>query len=135
VLLTTGESGDPEEIRSPANAHVEVWWPQQAVMPHAAAVIGHGGMGTTMAGLAAGVPMVVLPIFADQPFNARRVHALGAGILVDGGPAGVGAIPAALTEVLGVPSYRQQAGAVRDAVRALPEVAEAVPFLEQVAAG
>jgi UDP:flavonoid glycosyltransferase YjiC (YdhE family) len=136
VLLTTGESGEPDEIRPcPANAHVEKWWPQQAVMPHAAAVIGHGGMGTTMAGLAAGVPMVVLPIFADQPFNARRVEALGAGILVDGGPAGVGAIAAALTEVLRDASYRQQACAVRDAVRALPEVAEAVPFLEQIAAG
>jgi UDP:flavonoid glycosyltransferase YjiC (YdhE family) len=135
VLLTVGEAGEPETIRPcPANAHVERWWPQQAVMPHASAMIGHGGMGTTMAGLAAGVPMVVLPLFADQPFNARRVHALGAGISVDGGPAGVGAIPEALTQVLGDPSYRQRAGVVRDAMLALSDVAEAVPFLEEVAA-
>jgi UDP:flavonoid glycosyltransferase YjiC (YdhE family) len=41
-------------------------------MPHARAMIGHGGFGTTMTGLANGVPMVVVPLFAmDQFFNAR----------------------------------------------------------------
>ena len=44
-----------------------------------AAVAHHGGAGTTAAGLRAGVPSLVLPHFADQPFWGRRVHALGVG--------------------------------------------------------
>ncbi len=136
VLLTLGEAGDPEALRPlPANVHVEKWWPQRAVMPHAAAMVGHGGMGTTMLGLAAGVPMVVLPLFADQPYNAARVAALGAGIALEGEMAAVGALAAAVTRALSDPSFGDGARSVRDAVQALPEVAESVPFLERVASG
>jgi len=42
-------------------------------------VVHHGGAGTTAAALRAGVPSVVLPFFADQPFWGRRVHRLRAG--------------------------------------------------------
>ena len=74
VLLTTGQAGDPEGLRPwPANAHVEQWWPQADVMPLAAAMVGHGGFGTTMSAIAAGVPEVVVPLFAgDQFINAAR---------------------------------------------------------------
>ena len=44
-----------------------------------AAVIHHGGAGTTGKGLMAGVPNIVLPFTSDQPFWGRRVYALGAG--------------------------------------------------------
>lgn len=50
-----------------------------AVFPRTAAVVHHGGAGTTGTALAAGVPNVVCPFFSDQPFWARRVAALGAG--------------------------------------------------------
>lgn len=42
-------------------------------------VIHHGGAGTTSAGLRAGIPNIVVPFMADQPFWGRRVHAIGAG--------------------------------------------------------
>jgi UDP:flavonoid glycosyltransferase YjiC (YdhE family) len=44
-----------------------------------AAVVHHGGVGTTAAGLRAGVPSILVPFFADQPFWAGRVRALGVG--------------------------------------------------------
>jgi UDP:flavonoid glycosyltransferase YjiC (YdhE family) len=44
-----------------------------------AAVVHHGGVGTTAAGLAAGVPSIVTPFFADQPFWGQRVYELGVG--------------------------------------------------------
>jgi UDP:flavonoid glycosyltransferase YjiC (YdhE family) len=44
-----------------------------------AAVVHHGGVGTTAAGLAAGVPAVVTPFFGDQPFWGRRIYKLGVG--------------------------------------------------------
>ena len=43
----------------------------------------HGGFGTVRGGLTAGVPMAVLPLFADQPYNAARVAEIGAGIALD----------------------------------------------------
>ena len=53
--------------------------PHDWLFPRCAAVVHHGGAGTTAAGLRAGRPSVIVPHFADQPYWGRRVHALGAG--------------------------------------------------------
>ena len=53
--------------------------PHGALMRHVAAVVHHGGAGTTHAALAAGRPAMVVPHLGDQGYYARRVHALGAG--------------------------------------------------------
>ncbi|WP_432133126.1 MULTISPECIES: glycosyltransferase [unclassified Streptomyces] len=53
--------------------------PHGWLFPRMAAVVHHGGAGTTCAALRAGVPNVVCPFFGDQPYWASRVHALGAG--------------------------------------------------------
>jgi sterol 3beta-glucosyltransferase len=53
--------------------------PHDWLFPKVAAVVHHGGAGTTGAGLRAGKPSVVIPFFGDQPFWARTVYALGAG--------------------------------------------------------
>lgn len=42
-------------------------------------IIHHGGAGTTSAGLRAGIPNIIVPFAADQPFWGNRVHAIGAG--------------------------------------------------------
>ncbi|GAA2719735.1 glycosyltransferase [Actinocorallia aurantiaca] len=53
--------------------------PYSRLFPRMAAVVHHGGAGTTAEGLRAGVPSLVCPFFGDQPYWADRVHALGAG--------------------------------------------------------
>ncbi|MDH5824472.1 glycosyltransferase [Luteimonas sp. RD2P54] len=53
--------------------------PHDWLFPRVAAVVHHGGAGSTHAGLHAGRPTVVCPFFGDQPFWGRRVQALGAG--------------------------------------------------------
>ena len=70
VLLTTG-AGIAEGALGTPPEHVRVarWVPQADVLPHARVVVCHGGSGTTLGALAAGVPLVVAPLFADQPQN------------------------------------------------------------------
>jgi UDP:flavonoid glycosyltransferase YjiC (YdhE family) len=53
--------------------------PHHWLFPRTAAVVHHGGAGTTGAGLRAGVPSIVVPFTTDQPFWGRRVFRLGTG--------------------------------------------------------
>jgi UDP:flavonoid glycosyltransferase YjiC (YdhE family) len=124
VLFTVGTEVELDALGPvPANVRVERWVPQEAVMPHAAAIVGHGGSGTTRTALAAGVPSVVVPGFADQFRNAERVAKLGAGIALGGDEiAGLGG---AVRRVIEEPSYRATARSVASEVAALPRVDEA----------
>lgn len=56
----------------------------QALFPRTAAVVHHGGAGTTTTATRAGVPQVVVPQATDQPYWAGRVAALGTGVAHDG---------------------------------------------------
>src|SRR4051812_45732376 len=90
VLVTIGDTRDPADLGPlPPSVHVERWVAQAAVMPAAAAMVAHGGAGTTLTALAGGVPMAMIPLFSDQPDNAARVADAGAGIVLTGGPAAV----------------------------------------------
>jgi sterol 3beta-glucosyltransferase len=53
--------------------------PHEWLFPRVAAVVHHGGAGTTAAGLRAGKPTIIVPFFADQPFWGSRVDEIGAG--------------------------------------------------------
>jgi UDP:flavonoid glycosyltransferase YjiC (YdhE family) len=129
VLVTVGRDRDPAELGPvPPNVQVERWIPQREVMPHAAAMVCHGGSGTVTMGLAAGVPMAVVPLFADQPYNAERVAAIGAGIAIDGGPQGVGRLGDAVSKLLIDPAYRANAERVAGEMRSLPGV-DAAPAI------
>ena len=126
VLLTLGTEVDPAELGPvAANVHVEPWVPQGAVMSHAAAMVGHGGSGSTLAAMAAGIPLAVLPLFADQPENADRVAALGAGLRLDG----TGALADAVSELLEDPYYRDSARSVAAEIEALAPVDAAVALI------
>jgi hypothetical protein len=84
VLLTVGRRFDASILGPvPPNVHLEPWINQARVLDHADLVVCHGGSGTTLAALAAGVPLVIVPLFADQFENARRIGATRAGRVVE----------------------------------------------------
>jgi UDP:flavonoid glycosyltransferase YjiC (YdhE family) len=128
VLVTIGRDRDPAELGPlPPNVRAERWVPQADLMPHVAAMVCHGGSGTVTMGLAAGVPMAVLPLFADQPWNADRVAAVGAGISLGRDPeAAVASLREAVVRLAGDPSYRSKAQRIAAEMRALPPVDAAV---------
>jgi UDP:flavonoid glycosyltransferase YjiC (YdhE family) len=137
VLLTVGRDLEMSALPDiPDNVHVEPWVPQQDVLRHAAAAVVHGGSGSTLGALAAGVPLVVIPLFADQPYNARRVHEVGAGIAVEPNrediPATIAPLRSAIETVLSEPSYRDRAEALAAELRAEPPVDAAVPLSERL---
>lgn len=137
VLLTTGEGMDAVSLGPcPANLHLERWWPQADVMAACSAVVGHGGFGTTLTTLAAGVAQVVVPLFAaDQYLNGARVAEIGAGVCLDGEVAAAHSVPGALHRVLGDPSFGAAARLVAAEIASLPDPSEAVPVIERLAAG
>jgi UDP:flavonoid glycosyltransferase YjiC (YdhE family) len=91
----------------------------------------HGGSGTVVGGLAAGLPMVVVPLFADQPDNARCVAAAGLGLSVArDDPA---ALASAIMAALGDEAMRARCAREAEAIRALPTVDEALDHLLDVA--
>jgi UDP:flavonoid glycosyltransferase YjiC (YdhE family) len=137
VLLTTGVDGDPSELGDlPPNVHVEHWIDQRRVLPLAAAVVGHGGHGSTLGTLFHGVPQALVPLFSgDQWANARRVGEVGAGIALTGaarsiftspGPDVVDALPEAVARLIENPGYRHTAERIAAAARALPGIDDAL---------
>ena len=130
ALLTIGDRRDPDELGPlPASVRVERWVPQTAVMAQASAMVSHGGSGSTLMALAAGVPQAFVPLFVDGPANARRVAELGAGIALDPGS---GELAATVVDLLTDPGYRAAAAAVAAEIRALPTVGDAVTVIESL---
>jgi len=128
VLFTVGHDADFERFgAAPPNVHIERWVPQGDVLAHADAVVCHGGSGSTLGALAAGVPIVVMPLFADQPLNARRIVATGAGISV--APPDAAALRAAVVAVLDDSTYRRAAARLASEMHALPATDAAVESL------
>src|SRR5579883_1161510 len=77
-VLYAGWGGLKKE-QLPENVFMTGSVPHSWLFPRMAAVVHHGGVGTTAAGFAAGVPSIITPFFADQPFWAQQAYRLGVG--------------------------------------------------------
>jgi UDP:flavonoid glycosyltransferase YjiC (YdhE family) len=134
VVVTVGRELDPQELGpQPANVHVERYVPQSLLLPHCKLVVSHAGSGSVIGALAHGLPMVLIPIGADQPFNAVRCEQLGVAQVLDAVTATANSAREAASAVLANPSYRRNAERVRDEIAAMPSPAHAVTLLERLA--
>ncbi len=134
VLLTVGHRFDPSALDPlPAGVHAEGWVDQERVLPSADVVVCHGGSGTGYAALAAGVPVVVVPVFADQFENGRRLADAGAGLVVEvaGGSrarvvdeSDAPRIRAAVEAILATPRYRERAQRIAAAMARSPSAGD-----------
>jgi len=134
VVATVGRTLDPAELGpQPSNVRVERFIPQSDLLPRCAAAVTHAGSGSVAGALAHGVPLVCVPIGADQPLNAARCVALGAGLALDPLSLTPDGARAAVSRVLVEPAYRRAAERLRDELAAQPPVAEAVGWIEALA--
>ena len=104
AVLTTGRAVDPAEIQAGANVEVLQTAPHARVLREASVVVTHAGHGTVLKALAAGVPLVCIPMGRDQKDNTVRVLRLGAGIRLSKKSTPT-QIAAAITEILERPQY------------------------------
>lgn len=108
ALVTLGEVISSEELPSADNVITVSSAPHAAVLPHASAVVTHGGHGTVIKALAHGVPLICLPQGRDQADNAARVEVAGAGVRLKR-TARARAIRRSVQQVLTSPDYTQAA--------------------------
>ena len=131
VLFTLGPALQADELPVPENVVTAEFVPHGVVMPHAAAVVTHAGLGTIGAALSAGVPLVCVPSGRDQPDNAVRVVEAGAGVRLSS-RASARAIRAAVERVLADPELHAGAKTMQQAF-ARDGATEAADLVEAVA--
>jgi sterol 3beta-glucosyltransferase len=106
--------------------------PHDWLFPQVAAVVHHGGSGTTGAGLRAGIPTVIIPFFGDQSFWGHRVYELGVGPRsIPRKWLSVERLADAISTAVSDASMRTRASALGEYIRAEDGVARAVEILER----
>lgn len=109
--------------------------PHDWLFARMAAVVHHGGAGTTAAGLRAGVPSIIVPFFADQPFWGNRIAHLGVGPQpVPRQQLTVGRLAAAIETAVTNPQMRQRAADLGQQLQQEDGLARAVAIVQQVVA-
>lgn len=143
VLMTVGRAVDPASLAPVApHVHIERWIPQDAVFPHARAVVCHGGSGTAFGALGAGLPLVICPLFADQSANGQIIAGAGAGVVVNThdrfagglrslGPDDVVSLRAAIRSVLSGATHRSAAARIARELAGTPTLEETFSQLLQ----
>lgn len=106
--------------------------PHEWLFPQMAAVVHHGGAGTTAAGFRAGIPQVIVPHMQDQPYWGGKVQALGCGPQpLPRSRLSASALAQAIHSTVNNPALRGNASALGEKVRAEEGVGWAVSFLER----
>ncbi len=124
VLVAAGPDADPSLLGElPPNVRVEKFVPQAEVLEHVDLVVHHGGTGTVLGTLAAGLPQLVLPQGADQPFNALAVTRAGVGRALRNEEQVPGAIEQAVAALLTDGPERTAAQRVATEIAAMPSPA------------
>lgn len=126
VVATTCAAGDVAAFEAAhPGARAVGFVPLATLLDDADAVVGTGGMGTVSAALARGLPLVVLPLLADQPVTAERLVEVGAGVRVSAPHE----VTAALATVLADGSFASRARGIAEEIAAMPTAEEVLPVL------
>jgi MGT family glycosyltransferase len=136
LVAAIGRDQSPSRFGpQPPHVRLEAHVPQPLLLPRCDAFVTHGGFNSVKEALSAGVPVVVVPISADQPYSAARCADLGVGLAVGPGERTPEVIRDAVRRVLGEPGFRASARAFQAEMKALPGPEAMVGMLEALARG
>lgn len=134
VLVTVGRGLDPAELGpQPPHIRIERFVPLGKALAGRDLVISHAGSGTVVAALALGLPSVLLPMGADQPWVAERSRALGACRVLDPLSCTPTTVRSTVVPLLEDCPERHAATDIARTASALPTTSEAVDLLEDLA--
>jgi UDP:flavonoid glycosyltransferase YjiC (YdhE family) len=134
VLVATGPLVEPSVLTGlPGNVHVLPWVPQADLLAYTDLVVHHGGAGTTVAGMAGGVPQLVLPQGADQFRNAEIIANAGLGAQLVGEQFTSDAVHEVAQRILRDEDVRDAAAGTAAEIAAMPHPDEVVPKLAELA--
>jgi UDP:flavonoid glycosyltransferase YjiC (YdhE family) len=108
--------------------------PLAEILPHCAAVVGHGGYNTVLAALLEGIPLMLVPLAADNAHTAARCVELGVGLMEAADTATDERVGEIVSILLTQPEYRRAAAGLAATTMELPTAATAVPVLERLSA-
>ncbi len=135
VVLTVGLNRDPAELGPlPGNVRAVRYVPLSLLLPRADLTVCHAGFNTVMTAVAAGTPLVLVPIDSDQPAQARRCVELGVGRSIDFPELAPDRLHREVHTVLRDPRYREATAAFGAELESLPSTEHAADLLEQLAA-
>jgi len=133
LLISLGGGLDPSMLGKLPGAPLVVHFaPQLEILKRAALVITHAGLNTVLESLAAGVPLVAVPIANDQPGVAARLKARGAGVVVSRHWLTPARLRKAVTLVLQERQYREAAQDLQRAIQQIDGTGRAADLIEQV---
>ena len=131
VLATTGPDTAPEAVEhSNSRAHVRRFVAQAPVLSRASLMVTHGGSGSVGGGLAAGAPLLVIPVGADQAENAARVAEIGVGRRLDPSMVTPDSVREQVASLLVDADTRGAAERIQEAIAAMPSPLDVVPEIE-----
>jgi N-glycosyltransferase len=135
LVVAIGSDQDASRFGTqPPNVRMAAYLPQPLLLQRCDVFVTHGGFNSVKESLAAGVPMVVVPITADQPYNAERCAAHGVGRVVGAAGRTAEAIREAVRDVLTDPGYCDNARRLQGEMSALPGAAQMVDQLTLLSA-
>jgi UDP:flavonoid glycosyltransferase YjiC (YdhE family) len=132
-VVTAGPALDMANLLAAPNVFVYRSAPHNQLLPQAAVVVTHAGHGTVIRSLAAGVPLLCMPMGRDQYDNAARVVARGAGLRLSP-KSSLKSIRNGVLEILQSPRYREKAREMGKMIAKDARNSSVVQILEEVAA-
>lgn len=135
VVITVGKNNDPRDLGPlPSNVRAERYLPQAQVLARCSVAITHGGAGSTIAALALGLPVLMLPRGAPSQHRlAARCVETGVGLALEPDTVSPSTVHDAVRVLLADSSFRVAAERVRASIDAQPDVTAIVPRLETLA--
>jgi UDP:flavonoid glycosyltransferase YjiC (YdhE family) len=131
VVATVGRDCDPQDFGpQPFNIDLRRFVDQAELLGSCNLMVCHGGSGSLLGGLAHGLPMLILPLGADQPFNAERGAELGFALTIEPRTADATSIASAASQALCLATYRSAAELLQARIRCFPPVESLITCIE-----
>lgn len=133
IISTVGKDTDTNSFSNNyENVYIEPYIPNSLLLPHCEIIISHAGYGTVMGALKAGIPMVLIPLGADQNFHAKRCEELGVAIVLNADKISPSEVRKSVKTVFNSPKYRIEAQKLKQKFNSAPSLNNAIRLLEKL---